>query len=599
VRTCPGCGFLVPPAWSICRRCGAVIDGAEAADAGSDPGADPTAAPMAVPAVPAPAASAPAAPGPPGAPPPSAGWAPPPPGQWSAPAPPGQWSAPPPGAWSPPAVPGAPGPGGPPDLMPGSAPSGRRRSRILIVVAAVVAFALAAGGLTYWFVGRTPGHHYPAHWDARIAPIATEVSRLRGLGFKHAVPVDFLSDAAFRKLVTADDQKLSASDRRELRQAEGQLRALGLVHGKVDLFSSSNQLSGSDVLAFYDPDTKRIRVRGEALDVSARVTLAHELTHVLQDQYFDLNRIQKDAQKAKASLAVTALVEGDAERIETEYVDQLSSADQEAYDKAQASQGTDIGKDISDVPPFLVASQQAPYTLGEPMVDTIKALHGTNGVDDAFRDPPRSDLEFYAPLVADGSSHPIKVPTPALRAGEKKTGTDVFGSYDLYLTFASRLSNLEALQLADGWGGDAMVEFDRGSVSCLRAAFVGRSAADTATIRGGWQRWLAAMPAAAGQVETIDGRVVVTACDPGADAKIAEPHSAVTALGFVTKRNVLGQILVGQSHFPADVAECTATRAMASRVVVAALESDQPPPPQFTTDLRAAARTCGAAIVGS
>jgi uncharacterized protein DUF6782 len=520
----------------------------------------------------------------------SSGWAPPAPGSWSPPSG---------GAWSPPPVTGTPAAGGPSDLIPasgsgGSRGSGGRRGLVVAVVAAVVAFALAAGGLTYWLVGRSPSHDYPAQWDARIAPIAAEVSKLRGLDFKHAVPVDFLSDAAFRKLVTSDDSKLSASEKRDIQQAEAELRALGLVHGKVDLFASNNQLQGSDVLAFYDPDTKRIRVRGTALDVSTRVTIAHELTHVLQDQYFDLNRIRKEADKAKASLAGTALIEGDAERIETEYKDQLSSADRAAYDKAQASQGDDIGKDISDVPEFLVATQQAPYTLGEPMVDTIKNLHGTSGVDDAFRDPPRSDFDFYAPLLADATPDPVKVPTPALRAGEHKVDSDVFGAYDLYLTLASRLPTLDALKYADGWAGDSMVAFTRGSVSCLRAAFVGRTATDTAAIRTGWQRWLASMPAGADDVETIGGRVVVTACDPGAGAKVAEPRSATEALGFVTGRNVLGQVLVSNGRVSSELAACTATRAMASPVVVRALHSDQQPPPQFTADLRAAANACRA-----
>jgi hypothetical protein len=465
---------------------------------------------------------------------------------------------------------------------------------VIAVVAAVVAFALAAGGLTYWLVGRSPSHSYPAQWDARIAPIADEVAKLRGLGFKHAVPVDFLSDAAFRKLVTSDDSKLSASDKRDIQQAEAELRALGLVHGKVDLFGSNNELQGSDVLAFYDPDTKRIRVRGTALDVSTRVTIAHELTHVLQDQYFDLNRIRKDADKAKAALAGTALIEGDAERIETEYKDQLSSVDRAAYEKAQASQGDDIGKDIGDVPEFLVATQQAPYSLGEPMVDTIKNLHGTNGVDDAFRDPPRSDFDFYAPLLADATPDPVKVPTPALGPGEHKVDTDVFGAFDLYLTLAGRLPALDAMKYADGWAGDSMVEFKRGTVSCLRVAFEGRSVSDTAAIRTGWQRWLTSMPAGVDRVETIGGRVVLTACDPGADAKIADPSSATDALGFVTGRNVLGQVLVSDGRVSADLAACTSTRAMGSPVVVRALQSDEEPPPQFSVDLRAAANACRA-----
>ena len=48
------------------------------------------------------------------------------------------------------------------------------------------------------------------------------------------------------------------------------------------------------MLAFYDPDAKEVVIRGgtKFLDVPHRVVLAHELTHVLQDQHFDLNRLE-------------------------------------------------------------------------------------------------------------------------------------------------------------------------------------------------------------------------------------------------------------------------------------------------------------------
>ena len=36
-------------------------------------------------------------------------------------------------------------------------------------------------------------------------------------------------------------------------------------------------------------------MRGTTLDVEHRVTIAHELTHVLQDQHFDLPKLQKQA----------------------------------------------------------------------------------------------------------------------------------------------------------------------------------------------------------------------------------------------------------------------------------------------------------------
>lgn len=445
-----------------------------------------------------------------------------------------------------------------------------RGSRRVVVVA--VLLALGLGGGAYWLWGRSGGHDYPARWDPRIAPIAAEVAKLRRLEFKHPVAVDFLSPAKFRSSVTVQGKDLSASDRSKIRRTEGLLRALGLVRGNVDLLGSANQLRGADVLALYDPGTKRVRVRGESLDVAARVTVAHELTHALQDQYFDLTKIRRAAAHDKTQTAVTALIEGDAVSTEKAYYDQLPAADRDAYNKAEQAVSGALKGDTRDVPPFIVAAQAAPYALGRPMVETIKVLHGERGVDDAFRDPPLSDLDFLAPLVADRHPSPVKVPTPPLRPGERRDDSDVFGPFDLYVTLAGRLPQAEALRIGDGWGGDSMLEFHRRDATCMRVAFVGRDAGSTQAILDGWRRWQAAMPVGASQVETVAGRVVVTACD-GQGAAPA-PTSAVDALGFAATRNVLGASLA-RSVAPG-VALCAANGTMADPTLLARLESGQP-----------------------
>ena len=66
-------------------------------------------------------------------------------------------------------------------------------------------------------------------WDKRVEPIAREVEKLRGLDFEHPVPVDFLSEAAFKKNIAVDRDKLSADDKKEIRRAQSQLRSIGLL----------------------------------------------------------------------------------------------------------------------------------------------------------------------------------------------------------------------------------------------------------------------------------------------------------------------------------------------------------------------------------
>ena len=97
-----------------------------------------------------------------------------------------------------------------------------------------------------------------------------------------------------------------------------------------------------------------------------RSTLAHELTHVLQDQHFGLNReFDTDGEAS----VFRALVEGDANRIEAVYADKLSESD---HDQLVAAQRADRGAaDLGKVPPALVQLFGAPYALGGPLVDFI------------------------------------------------------------------------------------------------------------------------------------------------------------------------------------------------------------------------------------
>jgi hypothetical protein len=159
-------------------------------------------------------------------------------------------------------------------------------------------------------------------WDKRVADLADFVERARGLDFKRAVPVHFLTEREFTKEITTDEGDLTARDKRDLEQAAGLLRAVGLMQVDADqLFEDFSAVDAVDTLAFYDQEEQEVVVRGKQLDVAAKVTVAHELTHALQDQHFDLDELDAFAD---GSPAVLALVDGDATRLEEEYLSTLS-----------------------------------------------------------------------------------------------------------------------------------------------------------------------------------------------------------------------------------------------------------------------------------
>ncbi len=132
---------------------------------------------------------------------------------------------------------------------------------------------------------------------------------------------------------------------------------------------------------------------------------------------------------------------------------------------------------------------------------------------------------------------------------------DSFGAFALYLVLAQQLPVADALRIADRWGGDAMTGYRKGGQQCVRAAFAGRSASDTAAIADGLKRWAVAQPAGSASAEPGRGRVVLSACDV-TTPRAAPRHQANEALAVASNRNgVLGALM--QQRVASNVALCT------------------------------------------
>jgi hypothetical protein len=384
----------------------------------------------------------------------------------------------------------------------------------VLVVAAVIVLALIAGAA---FVLLKGGRQYPSEWDARVAPITKWVADERELDFEHPVKVNFLSEKEYSARSTEGGDDDSAESKQYYEDQLAQLRALGFVSGDVDLKSANDTLSDSGTLAYYDPDLEQVFVRGTEMTPALRVTLAHELTHVLQDQHFDLERMEELSSGRRAVLR--ALAEGDATKVEDAYIESMSDADQKAYDQETTSSSDDAQEEIdAKVPPILTTIFASPYILGPELIAYLDQQGGWKAIDEALQDPPTEEAMFDPMTYKTDAAAERTVEISAPKGTEVIESAE-FGPTTWYLLLASRLDAAAALKATDGWAGDQYVVYRDDDQVCLDAKVEGDTPEDVDELAQALTVWTAQSPKGTASVETVDGAVDFHSCDPGKDAK--------------------------------------------------------------------------------
>ncbi|HYH48915.1 MAG TPA: hypothetical protein VEG38_05135 [Acidimicrobiia bacterium] len=449
-------------------------------------------------------------------------------------------------------------------------PAPRRARRVPVAVGTVV--ALLAGAMAFVVVRQDGGEaagakpvksaeppKHPSAWDPRLTDLVDFVEKDRDLRFEHPVYVDFLTPEEYKTSAAAEAQKLTDKERREIEQTVSLLRSFGLLEGDVDLLDRMIQLTEEGTLAYYDPMTERVTVRGTELTLGVKGTLVHELTHALQDQHFDLKPMVAEDQtmkEAEAASHLRNLVEGDAVRVENHWVESLGKTDQKTY----AEQGQAVGNeaDLEGIPEVIIAAMGTPYSFGHGLVEAIAATGGNTSVDMAFRSPPTSDEQIFDAFRYLAKDQPQTVAAPALKEGEQTipdSEPQSFGAFMLFVTLAQRLDPVPAMRAVDGWGGDQMVIFNRDGRQCARVHLAADSVADRNEMQAALQKWVAGMPAGVASLSRAGELIELNSCDPGAKYKPAG-RSIQEALNVPLTRVTMAVTVMAMWDADAEQARC-------------------------------------------
>jgi hypothetical protein len=328
----------------------------------------------------------------------------------------------------------------------------------------------------------------PLTEDQMMDQIQAQVISIRGLQPTEPVTRNTLTPAQLHDKVINDFFKdyTSADEAKDLRE----LSLLGLLNPDFDLHDFYINLYSEQIAGYYDPETKMMYVvSGEAFSGPEKDTYAHEYTHVLQDQNYDLLHGLKDNPEyckthTEYCAAVDALIEGDATNTETIWLMQYATAqDKQDIVNFYSTYKSPV---YDSAPPFMKEDFLFPYSQGYTFVQYLLSIGNEAGVDKAYRNPPVDTEQILHPELYP-SDTPIDINLPdfsaTLGTGWIEETRNVMGEWYIYLIFADgidpnyQLPKSTAQTAAAGWGGDTYVLYYNDTSQ--QSAFIMRSQWDT------------------------------------------------------------------------------------------------------------------------
>jgi hypothetical protein len=328
----------------------------------------------------------------------------------------------------------------------------------------------------------------PLTEDQMMDQIQAQVIAIRGLQPTGPVTRTFLTPAQLKDKVINDFFKdyTSEDEAKDLRE----LTLMGLLNPDFNLHDFYINLYSEQIAGYYDPETKTMYVvSGEVFDGPAKDTYAHEYTHVLQDQNYDLrNGLKNNPEYCKTHTeycaGVDALIEGDATETETSWLMKYSTnQDKQDIVNFYSSFKSPV---YDSAPTFMKEDFIFPYDQGNTFVKHLMSIGNIAEVNKTYLNPPVDTEQILHP-ESYPSDTPIGISLPDfstfLGSGWVEETRNVMGEWYIYLIFADgidstfQLSKSTAQTAAAGWGGDTyLLYFNETS---KQSVFIMRSQWDT------------------------------------------------------------------------------------------------------------------------
>lgn len=328
----------------------------------------------------------------------------------------------------------------------------------------------------------------PVELALQMDEIQQQVIAIRGLNAKKPVIRDLLSAGELQQKVKTDFFKDYTAE--DARDDSLFLTTLGMIPEGFDLLDLYLRLYSEQIAGYYDSETKEMYVVGDDdFGGIERMTYAHEYTHTLQDQNYDLkNGLKLDDEYCRTNneycSAVTALLEGDATYTEQAWM--LKSASEQDRQEMEAFYGTYSSPVYDSSPDYIQTDLLFPYLKGLEFVYSLNDRGGYALVEQAFQDPPVTTEQILHPdkYPSEKALH-VDLPdlSGVLPSGWEELKNMEMGEWYTYLILAKgqdasyQLLDSIARKASAGWGGDRYALYRE--TKSGKAIFLLRSVWDT------------------------------------------------------------------------------------------------------------------------
>lgn len=289
----------------------------------------------------------------------------------------------------------------------------------------------------------------------RVRESVPKIERATGLRFKRPPVIESRSKEDVRRFV--EQQITDPRAARELEGTERLYKRLGMLPDSLDVRKLLAALLEEQIVGYYDPATDKLYVVEGAADDLIGLVVTHELVHALQDQYIDLDSIQKSEGDDDRKLAAQAVFEGQAtlEQMQIMVGGDIAAAIPGGWERIRQ----EIREQQSSMPVFagapLVIQESLifPYLSGAEFMRRFEERRDSASIFDAM--PTSSEQILHAEsYFGSPPDEPTRVELPALRSGTEHYATTMGEFATRLFLYVHLRDQTRAVRGAIGWDGD-------------------------------------------------------------------------------------------------------------------------------------------------